>query len=734
MVRYDRLVDRYTSGSYSAPVIQTQLGSRLRLAGVARSPDREGALAHLDPDRGFALVARGAMGPADVIDPTIWVKEKLALALSAAVDPAETPLKRVIGALRALHAELMARPEGDRPWVAVLALLLQGEDAVAVSAGDCPCFRHRSGLLSRLGRAEPEAGPAAPRGALGSEAQVRIEVVPLKPEPGDVYVLSTRPLRDGEIALLARDLAAAKSPVQLLRAASDGAADRGRVAVRVLLTQESESIGPEAEQATEPSDATIAVAEPGPVEALDVAGFAAEAPPVFAEEPVAVERIADAPGLGVLDPIAPAIADSAPDTPSGAPGFVVHAIDDAVAPEAAEEIASPESVDATDADRPRTPTLAPIGEEHAWYEPLALWGGGALAFIAVAVLVRALIPGIMGDSSKRSSALPVPAAVSGTADIFSDPPGAIVHVDGVALEGRTPLTGVSLDAGLHKVELDWGPYGAWRDTVEIGAATRLTLHPALYGTVAFTSSQPSRVLDVFLDGVYMGTTPLTLDQVVVGRHLVRFSGPGVATSTREIDVLKDQSADLVGSVGPTPLDGSVEVKSTILGDAGFEPSRGDPFWVDGVPRGVTPGKVALGPGTHSVRVARRGFPPQVSILDVKSGGQAFVTAEFGEHSDEPLRFDPPDAIDRSNPLPLTITLPESETDPSLALWLYAAPPGGTFQPKRMTRLEEGSRSYAALVPPEVLRSKVGQVRIYFMGSGTSGHEIYSEIYTLPVRN
>ncbi|HEX5030199.1 MAG TPA: PEGA domain-containing protein [Candidatus Eisenbacteria bacterium] len=715
-------------------MIQTQLGSRFRIAGVARSPDREGALAHLDPDRGFALVARGAMGPADVIDPTIWVKEKIALALSTTVDPEETPLKRVIGALRALHAELMARPEGDRPWVAVLALLLQGGDAVAVSAGDCPCFRHRSGLLSRLGRADPDPGPHAPRGALGSEPQVRIEVVPLKPEPGDVYVLSTRPLREGEIALLARDLAGAMDPVQILRAASEGAADRGRVAVRVLQPQESESIGPEAELTAETQDVVAAVAEPEPIESLDVAGFATEAPPPFVEEHAAAEGFEEAPGLGVLDPIAPAIADSAQAVPSGAPGFVGEAIEDGASAETEPSVETEESVASSDADRPRTPTLTPIGEERAWYEPLALWGGGALAIIAVAILIRALLPGILGDSSRRSAAPPMPAAVSGTADIFSDPPGAVVHVDGVALEGRTPLTGVSLDAGLHKVELDWGPYGAWRDTVEISAATRLTLHPALYGAVAFTSSEPKRVLDVYLDGVYMGTTPLTLDQVVVGRHLVRFSGPGIATSAQEIDVLKDKSAELVGSVGPTPLDGSVEVKSSILGDAGFEPSRGDPFWVDGVPRGVTPGKITLGPGTHSVRVARRGFPPQVSILDVKSGGQAFVTAEFGEHSDEPLRFDPPDAIDRSNPLPLTITLPESEWDPSLALWLYAAPPGGTFQPKRMTRLEEGSRSYAALVPPEVLRSKAGQVRIYFMASGTSGHEIYSEIYTLPVRN
>ncbi|HEU4940748.1 MAG TPA: PEGA domain-containing protein, partial [Candidatus Eisenbacteria bacterium] len=674
-----------------------------------------------------------AMGPADVIDPTIWVKEKLSLALSTAPDPADTPLKRVIGALRALHAELMARPEGDRPWVAVLVLILHGEDAVAVSAGDCPCFRYRSGLLSRLGRAEPDSGSSAPRGALGSEPQVRIEVVPLKPEPGDLYVLSTRPLRDGEIALLARDLGAAQEPVHLLRAGADGAADRGRVAVRVLRPQESESIGPTAERAEDEGETVTAVAEPDSNEALDMAPLASTPEYEVAKEDDAL----DEPGLGVLEPIAPYAPEAAPASPSGAPGFVAEALDAAVGEETAPSEsaeADVESAPAVDPERPRTQTLAPVGEDRAWYEPLALWGGGALAIIAVAVLIRALLPGILGESGRRAPAPPAPVAASGTADIFSDPPGAIVRVDGEALEGRTPLTGVSLDAGLHRVELDWGPYGAWRDTVEVSAAARLTLHPALYGTVSFRSSQTNRVLDVYLDGVYVGTTPLTLDQVVVGRHLVRFGGPGLATSAQEIDVLREKSAELVGTVGPSPLDGSVEVKSTLLGDAGFDPSRGDPFWVDGVPRGVTPGKVTLAPGTHSVRVARRGFPPQVTILDVKSGGQAFVTAEFGAHSEEPLRFDPPDAIDRSNTLPLTITLPESEWDPSLSLWLYAAPPGGTFQPKRMTRLEEGSRSYAALVPPEVLRSRVGQVRIYFMASGTSGHEIYSEIYTLPVRN
>ncbi len=384
------------------------------------------------------------------------------------------------------------------------------------------------------------------------------------------------------------------------------------------------------------------------------------------------------------------------------------------------------------ASRPRR--LASVGDERPWYEPLALWGGGALAMVALALLVRSLAPGILGSAKSR---VPTPHAVAGSAglaDIFSEPPGATVRVDGVALEGKTPLVGVSLDAGLHRMELDWGPWGVWRDTLEVAAGTRMTVHPALYGKAAFRSSDPTRALDVYLDGVYAGTTPLSLDQVVVGRHLVRFGGPGLTMSAQEIEVLRDRPVDLVGNAGPIPGNGKLTVRTAVLGDMGFESGKGDPYWVDGVARGVTPATFELRPGTHSVRVARRGFPPQITVLDIKSGTEQFVTAEFGAQSEEPLRLDPPEAVYLSNPIPLTIALPLSEWDPSMSLWLYAASPSGSFQAKRMTRLEEGTRTFAALLPPEVLRGSARQVRFYFKATGTGGREIFSEIYTVPVRD
>lgn len=713
--------------------MKADLGASFRIAGLVRTPDREGALAHLDPDRGFAFVARGATGANDVIDPTIWVKEKISLALLSGSSPDEPPLGKVLGAIRALHAELMSRPETERPWVSLLIVLLQGEDAVAISAGDCPCFRYRTGLLSQLGRMEPGSPLQIPRRALGSEPQVRVEVVPLRPLPGDVYVLSTRALRDGELAVLARDLAAARDGAGLLRAGVEGASDRGRLAVRVLEGMETEAIA-------ETADLAARIEPRAHEDESSLIGAGSES--AWPTE-LGIEDLEPAPAVEptIAETIAAGITVESLPLPVESLAHVEASVQEAESAQtrvASETQASPaaetaESKSAPPSDAKRPATLASVEEDRPWYEPLALWAGGALAIVALALLVRSLLTGFAPNGSQGSHGV-APVSTTGTADIFSDPPGATVRVDGVALDGKTPLTAVSLGAGVHRIDLDWGAYGSWRDTLHVVSGARLTVHPALYGSVTFRSSEPSRVLDVYLDGVYAGATPLTMDKVVVGRHLVRFGGGADASNAREVEVVRDQSSEVVGNAGPVPSTGSLTVKSTILGDSGFDPGKGDPFWVDGTLRGVTPATLSLAPGTHSVRVARRGFPPQISILDIKAGGEHFVTGEFGASSQQPLLYQPPESFSIANPTPLTISLPENEWEPDMSVWLYAAPPGGSFQAKRMTRIEDASRTYATLLPTEVLQNTAHKVRFYFKAMMTGGREIDSEIYTVPLKD
>lgn len=737
--------------------MSTELGSQLRVAGLVRSPDFEGALAHLDLDRGFALVARGAATLTDVVDPTIWVKEKLSVALVAGSDPTEPPLRRIIAALRSIHAELVRRSPRDRPWVSVLAAIFHAGEGVVVSAGDCACFRYRDGVLSRLERAADDAAPGLvpPRGALGSEQQVRLDVVPLRPRPGDLYVASTRQLREGELAALARDLGSARDGAELLRAGIEGASDRGRIAIRVLEIAEDAAALPARAEALSGAPWVPDANPDGAPEFLEITPLLpddvlAEAEPPrppgapASPEGTGVDERADADRLGppefLRDEGAGALTlDGA--APPGVPGAVMAGGERATAPEdvsrgseaaGAESEATADVVEEVPEPAPRAPrALAQLEDAPAWYEPIALWVGGALAIIALALLVKAILPGILGDDPRRAPA-PV-AGAHGVVDFFSDPPGAAVRVDGEWLEGRTPLAAVELEPGVHHVELDWGPAGTWRDTVRVTSGERLAVRPAIHGTLALRSSDPARTLDVYLDGTFVGTTPLTLDRVVVGRHLVRFGGPGASGATQQIDVLRDAPAEVIGNAGPAPTTGQLTIRSAILTDAGFEPGKNDLVWIDGAVRGATPLTLTIKPGAHSVRVVRRNYPAQVTVVDVKAGGDHFMTAEFGARSEEPLQFAPPEGVSLSSPLPVTVTVPEGSYDPSLSVWLYAAAPEGSFQAKRMTKLEGGDRVFAAVVPVEVARNSARRVRVYCKASATDGRELYSEIVTLPVR-
>lgn len=751
--------------------MSAELGTQLRVAGLVRSPDLEGALAHLDLDRGFALVVRGAASLTDVVDPTIWVKEKLSLALVAGSDPTETPLGRVIAALRSIHAELVRRPSRDRPWVSALVAVFQGGDAVLVSAGDCACFRFRDGLLSRLERPGDAPGQVPPRGSLGSEQQVRLDVVPLRPRPGDLYVASTRQLREGELAALARDLASARDGAELLRAGIEGSSDRGRFVVRVLELEEDAATLPARAESLRHAPREAAPAESSPNGApplLEIVPLLPEGALIDADSPDPAEAAATVPAATVLaEPDRLGAPDflraldgepgAAASAPHGLPGALLGGAtgssgdDDAgtleldpgpeldvSSPEGgygAEEFAAPaESLGSAEAEAPpRTPRpLAQIEDAPPWYEPIALWVGGALAIIALALLVKAILPNIIGDRA-RNAPPPAAAAATGVVDFFSDPSGAAVRVDGDWLEGTTPLAGVELHTGTHRVELDWGPAGTWRDTIRVTGGERLAVHPAIHGALSLRSSDPARTLDVYLDGSFAGTTPLRLDRVVVGRHLVRFGGPGANGTTQQIDVLRDAPAEVIGNAGPVPTTGALTIRSALLTDAGFEPGKSDPVWVDGVVRGVTPLTFPLKPGAHSVRVVRRGFPAQVTVIEVKAGGDHYVTAEFGARSEQPLQFAPPEGFSISSPLPVTVTIPEEAWDPSVAVWLYAAAPEGSFQAKRMTKLEGGDRVFAAVVPTEVAQNSARRVRIYCKASGSDGRELFTEIVTLPVR-
>src|SRR5207247_10381284 len=120
-----------------------------------------------------------------------------------------------------------------------------------------------------------------------------------------------------------------------------------------------------------------------------------------------------------------------------------------------------------------------------------------------------------------------------------------------------------------------------------------------------------------------------------GPHQVEFSGPGMAPWGQTIEVRVREELQLVARPFDSPQTGLIEVRGTVSGDQGTEEIKGDPVWVDGVRRGVTPVTLELPSGPHSVRVEHHGEVPPVQVIDLPGGNQRFATFQFGTGIDYP---------------------------------------------------------------------------------------------------
>ena len=103
--------------------------------------------------------------------------------------------------------------------------------------------------------------------------------------------------------------------------------------------------------------------------------------------------------------------------------------------------------------------------------------------------------------------------------IASTPPGADVFIDDQAA-GTTP-TEAHVVPGPHRVRLVRRGYQAWHEVVDTASASSIA--PALAPlelAALIVESEPDRAR-VFVDGEYEGTTPIEIENIDIGPHVVR---------------------------------------------------------------------------------------------------------------------------------------------------------------------------------------------------------------------
>lgn len=155
---------------------------------------------------------------------------------------------------------------------------------------------------------------------------------------------------------------------------------------------------------------------------------------------------------------------------------------------------------------------------------------------------------------------PLPSESTGAIDVVSYPAGADVFLDD-KYQGKTPSAGVytisNVAVGSHTLRVALSGYQDYITTVSVSAATTSHVTAALQpgqpgttGSIAVTSS-PSGA-DVYIDNVYKGITPLTVDGISPGNHAVRVALAGYSDWSTNVQVGVGSIASASASLSTVP--------------------------------------------------------------------------------------------------------------------------------------------------------------------------------------
>jgi len=157
---------------------------------------------------------------------------------------------------------------------------------------------------------------------------------------------------------------------------------------------------------------------------------------------------------------------------------------------------------------------------------------------------------VVGDTQAPPPPPPAPTKRVGTLEVRSDPTGASVYIDGDYF-GRTPLV-ASVEAGRHLVEVKKAGYRPYQVNVRLNPGERVRVFARLVpevqkGRLSVRSDPPGA--DVYINGVYRGKTPLTLE-LNPGVYDLRLTLPGYAEYRERVRVNSGETTHVYARLAP----------------------------------------------------------------------------------------------------------------------------------------------------------------------------------------
>jgi hypothetical protein len=212
--------------------------------------------------------------------------------------------------------------------------------------------------------------------------------------------------------------------------------------------------------------------------------------------------------------------------------------------------------------------------------------------------------------------------------IISSPANANVYIDGV-LKGKTPFMLRDTSTGPHVIQLRLSGYADWKSTVEAPSGGTKTISAILSQTdtdvyQGLNVSSNPKGARVMLDGLEKGITPVTLNSIAAGIHILEIEYPGYNPWKSIVDVPETQIQEI--SINLTPKPGCSPGWITVSSSPGNATVTLDGNYVGLTPTNRSLNLDTIAPGEHTIVLALPGYKPYPATVTVSTNQSSTVHA------------------------------------------------------------------------------------------------------------
>ena len=211
-----------------------------------------------------------------------------------------------------------------------------------------------------------------------------------------------------------------------------------------------------------------------------------------------------------------------------------------------------------------------------------------LLLIGIVIALTGIVSAEQAGTASPAIQSPVLSQKPGSVQVLSVPQGAYVSVDGVPVNGYTPLTLTGIAPGLHTVQVVKTGYAGWAANITVKSGLKSYVYAALKplnGSISVQSSPDGGM--VYIDNVNSGTTNVIVPDIPSGIHQVRVEKSGYLNWESPVTVSGGQTSLIKANLKSDS--GSVQVNSN---------PQGGVVSLDG-------NAVATSPGTVKIRNLRQ---------------------------------------------------------------------------------------------------------------------------------